>query len=76
MRKLCAHEGCTNVIKKGGACVRHGANKERKLCSYEGCIKYSKKVGVCVRHGADDVRKLCIRSIRPGQWSKLVDPLF
>jgi hypothetical protein len=28
--KLCSSGGCTNNAKKGGVCMRHGANKEVK----------------------------------------------
>ena len=23
------HEGCTNIVKNGGVCIRHGAQRER-----------------------------------------------
>ncbi len=51
-RKICSSEGCTNIVVKGGVCIRHGAKK--KLCSYEGCTNQSLR---CLRHGA--VRKRC-----------------
>eukprot|EP00984_Skeletonema_dohrnii_P037274 scaffold39167_cov155-Skeletonema_dohrnii-CCMP3373.AAC.2 len=48
-RKLCSREECTNQAKKGGVCIRHGANV--KLCSSEGCTNQVRQGGVCVRHG-------------------------
>ena len=55
----CSHEGCTNQAKKGGVCMRHGANKEKKKCNQEGCTNYAKKGGVCIRHGATISRSTC-----------------
>jgi len=26
---LCSSEGCTNIVQKGGVCIRHGANINR-----------------------------------------------
>ena len=49
-RKLCSHEGCTNVLKEGGVCVRHGAKVRR--CKREGCNNIVRIGGVCIKHGA------------------------
>ena len=49
-RKLCSFDGCTNIDKKGGVCVKHGATAKR--CSHEGCTNRAQKGGVCIRHGA------------------------
>jgi hypothetical protein len=52
-RKRCiSHEGCTNIAKKGGVCVTHGAKvKAYKRCSFKGgCTKKARKGGVCQRH--------------------------
>eukprot|EP00985_Skeletonema_marinoi_P006464 scaffold2799_cov126-Skeletonema_marinoi.AAC.3 len=49
--KLCSREECTNQARKGGVCIRHGAQKKR--CSREECTNYAKKGGVCMRHGAN-----------------------
>ena len=54
-KKDCSWDGCTNYARKGGVCVRHGA--QVKLCSVEGCTTIAKKGGVCIRHGAKV--KLC-----------------
>ena len=48
--KICATDGCTNVVVQGGVCVRHGA--EVKRCSEEGCPNIVVKGGVCISHGA------------------------
>jgi hypothetical protein len=53
--KRCSAEGCTNIAKKGGVCIRHGAKK--KLCCVGGCTNKAFKGGVCIKHGAK--RKLC-----------------
>jgi hypothetical protein len=53
--KRCSHEGCTNLARKGGVCVTHGAKVKR--CSFDGCINKAVKGGVCVTHGAK--RKQC-----------------
>ena len=58
--KTCSHEGCTNVVVKGGVCKRHGAKKKKYICSHEGCTNKAQKGGVCIRHGAKVVkRKTC-----------------
>ena len=51
-KKKCSADGCTNIAKKGGVCVRHGAEMKHKLCSRDGCTNLAKKGGVCRRHGA------------------------
>ena len=50
LRKTCSHEGCTNQVRSGGVCYRHGA--KRKECTHEGCTNQVVRGGVCVRHGA------------------------
>jgi hypothetical protein len=55
--KRCSSERCTNQVRNGGVCKRHGAKIERKLCSSEGCTNRAVKRGVCVKHGAK--YKLC-----------------
>jgi hypothetical protein len=50
--KRCSSEGCTNIVVKGGVCVRHGAEQKKKQCSINGCTNQSKRRGVCIRHGA------------------------
>ena len=48
---VCSRDGCTNIMVKGGVCVRHGAKKK---CRREGCTaNNSVKGGVCIRHGAN-----------------------
>lgn len=47
---ICTQPGCTNLVRKGGVCIRHGA--EVKLCSYPHCKNHAKNGGVCRRHGA------------------------
>jgi len=54
-RYECYVDGCTNQIKNGGVCRRHGAKVT--LCSSEGCTNHAKVRGVCKRHGAKV--KLC-----------------
>mmetsp|Transcript_18779 Transcript_18779/g.34898 ORF Transcript_18779/g.34898 Transcript_18779/m.34898 type:complete len:310 (+) Transcript_18779:262-1191(+) len=49
---LCSKAGCTNYVRQGGLCSRHGAFTTRKICTHEGCSKFAKKGGVCVTHGA------------------------
>jgi len=51
-KRICSANGCTNMVVKGGVCVRHGANRKRKLCSREGCTNIAQKGGVCIRHRA------------------------
>eukprot|EP00984_Skeletonema_dohrnii_P024334 scaffold13442_cov96-Skeletonema_dohrnii-CCMP3373.AAC.3 len=51
-KRICSANGCTNMVVKGGVCVRHGAKVKRKLCSREGCTNIAIKGGVCTRHGA------------------------
>jgi hypothetical protein len=55
MVKRCSHEGCTNIVVKGGVCITLGAKVKR--CSQKGCTKQAQKGGVCVTHGAK--RKRC-----------------
>jgi hypothetical protein len=50
VRYECSADGCTNQVRSGGVCVRHGAKV--KLCSSEGCPNRARKGGVCIRHGA------------------------
>ena len=54
-RKICSHEGCTTQARKGGICIKHGA--EQKRCSHYGCANAALNRGVCISHGA--VRKSC-----------------
>ncbi len=51
-RKICTADGCTNVAKKGGVCVKHGASWTKKLCNNEGCTNGAVEGGVCMKHGA------------------------
>eukprot|EP00985_Skeletonema_marinoi_P022485 scaffold14389_cov151-Skeletonema_marinoi.AAC.2 len=53
-RDKCMHEECTNLAKKGGVCIRHGAKV--KLCSSDGCTGPAKKRGLCRRHWANTNR--------------------
>jgi hypothetical protein len=57
-KKKCSVEGCTNIIVRGGVCVRHGAKvkKRRYECSSNGCTNLAQKGGVCRRHGAKHKR--------------------
>ena len=48
--KICEHEGCTNKVRSGGVCIRHGAKVT--LCKHEGCTNHVRSGGVCIRHGA------------------------
>ena len=48
--KRCASEGCTNLSRKGGVCIKHEAKETR--CSSDGCTNRAVKGGVCVKHGA------------------------
>ncbi len=50
MFKTCSSEGCPNIAKKGGVCVKHGAKTE---CKHEGCTNHAQHRGVCIRHGAN-----------------------
>ena len=54
-KKKCSADGCSNIVVKGGVCIRHGAKVKR--CSSEGCTNQAQKGGVCMRHGAKV--KLC-----------------
>jgi hypothetical protein len=54
-RYECSADGCTNRVRKGGVCIRHGAKVKR--CSIEGCNNHAKIGGVCDKHGAK--RKTC-----------------
>jgi hypothetical protein len=56
-KKRCSSEGCTNIAKKGGVCMKHGAKFKR--CSSDGCRNIAQKGGVCKRHGAKVERKRC-----------------
>jgi hypothetical protein len=49
-KKTCKADGCTNIVVKGGVCIKHGAKV--KQCSSEGCSNYAVKGGVCIKHGA------------------------
>jgi hypothetical protein len=55
--KRCSSEGCKNIVKKGGVCVRHGAKV--KLCRSEGFTNKIFKGGVCKKHGAKRYRYEC-----------------
>lgn len=46
VRKACYVKGCTNDVKKGGVCIKHGANVVRKTCSTDGCTNYVQRGGV------------------------------
>jgi len=50
--KLCSSDGCTNISRKGGVCMRHGAKVTHKRCSAEGCTNQVQRGGVCKKHGA------------------------
>jgi len=50
-RKYCSHEGCTTQARKGGVCIKHGA--EVKTCNQEGCTTQARKGGVCIKHRAE-----------------------
>ena len=50
----CSSEGCTNLARRGGVCIKHGA--KAKICSAEGCMNVAVKGGVCIRHGAKTKR--------------------
>ncbi|KAK1734877.1 hypothetical protein QTG54_014337 [Skeletonema marinoi] len=54
-RYECSADGCTNAVKQGGVCIKHGAKVIR--CNKEGCTNKAVKGGVCIRHGAKV--KLC-----------------
>jgi len=46
-RKLCSSsDGCTNQVRKGGVCVRHGA--KRKRWSNDGCTNSAEIRGACM----------------------------
>jgi len=58
IRKICTHEGCTNIAVNGGVCISHGAKRKAvKICTHEGCTKQVVNGGVCTSHGAKV--KLC-----------------
>ncbi len=40
--KICAANGCTNLTKKGGVCVKHGATYTQKKCSSRGCANLAR----------------------------------
>ena len=56
-RKRCSADGCTNLAKKGGICMKHGAKVKR--CSSEECTNLAVKGGVCIKHGATWTKKKC-----------------
>ena len=56
-KKTCSQEGCTNQVKNGGVCIRHGASWKKYTCSNEGCTNIVKSGGVCTKHGAKRTRK-------------------
>eukprot|EP00985_Skeletonema_marinoi_P028131 scaffold24098_cov113-Skeletonema_marinoi.AAC.2 len=58
-RYECRVDDCTNIVKKGGLCNRHGAKVERKRCRVADCTKYAQKGGLCIRHGAKVELKRC-----------------
>eukprot|EP00985_Skeletonema_marinoi_P010245 scaffold4829_cov106-Skeletonema_marinoi.AAC.3 len=47
---ICTIPNCTNLVRKSGVCIRHGA--QVKLCSFPKCKNHAKNGGVCRRHGA------------------------
>mmetsp|Transcript_31884 Transcript_31884/g.48076 ORF Transcript_31884/g.48076 Transcript_31884/m.48076 type:complete len:275 (+) Transcript_31884:65-889(+) len=47
---ICTIPNCTNLVRKSGVCIRHGA--QVKLCSFPKCRNHAKNGGVCRRHGA------------------------
>ena len=53
-RYECSADGCSNIVVKGGLCVKHGAKRKRQRyeCSIDGCTNHALKGGVCIRHGA------------------------
>eukprot|EP00985_Skeletonema_marinoi_P011404 scaffold5420_cov88-Skeletonema_marinoi.AAC.1 len=55
MTQIRRWKGCTNQVRCGGVCMRHGAKK--KLCSSDGCTNGAVNGGVCKTHGAKV--KLC-----------------
>ena len=61
-KRICSHEGCTNLAYRRGVCASHGA---RPKCSGEGCTNYAKKGGLCARHGGKYTPKICGRE---GCW--------
>ena len=56
-RQKCSHEGCSNLVIRGGVCVTHGTT--RKRCSFNGCTNGVVKGGVCWTHGANLIKKRC-----------------
>ena len=46
LRKVCSVEGCTNLVKNNGVCIRHGADV--KQCKVDGCPNGVVKDGVFV----------------------------
>lgn len=54
-RRLCSTEGCTNMVVKGGVCVRHGAKQIRQTCRWKGCNNVVVQGEVCMRHAAKHV---------------------
>ena len=58
-KKTCSQEGCTNQVKNGGVCIRHGASWKKYTCSNEGCVNQVKNGGVCISHGASRTIKIC-----------------
>ena len=55
MTQIRRWKGCTNQVRCGGVCMKHGAKK--KLCSSDGCTNGAVNGGVCKTHGAKV--KLC-----------------
>lgn len=49
LKRCSSHEGCTNIVQRGGVCVTHGAKV--KQCSHKGCANQSNIVGLCWKHG-------------------------
>jgi len=48
--KLCSVGNCTNYAKRGGLCIKHGAQLKR--CSVDGCNNHIVSGGVCFRNDA------------------------
>jgi hypothetical protein len=49
--KLCSKEGCTNQVRNGGVCQRHGAEVKVYRCSKEWCPNQVVRGGLCWTHG-------------------------
>lgn len=59
LRSRCTIEGCNDLARTGGTCVRHGGRRHGKICAAEGCASRARSWGLCDRHGGCLKRPQC-----------------